>query len=81
MNENDLIPSSYDAWRECITIRCRIKLTESFIQSRLAELEQHDHAKTREFEKFYGPEHLQRTIAWYRRAASELAKNPSRKLA
>jgi len=79
MSETEAIPSSYEAWRDCITVRCGIKLTESYIKSRLEELEQTDHSKTREFAKLYGSEQLQRTISWFHRAASELAETGSRR--
>jgi len=73
MNDTEVIPSSYEAWRDCITIRCGIPLTESYIQSRLKELNRTDHPKTREFLRLYGSDHLQRTISWFRRAGEELA--------
>lgn len=82
MSDTEVIPSSYEAWRNCITIRCGIKLTESYIESRLLELEQTDHSKTQEFERLYGSDHLQRTISWFRRASEELAgKTGSRRRA
>ena len=72
---DDVIPLSYKQWRNCIEVRCKIRLTPTFIRERLAQLQDDKHAKTREFARLYGDDHLQRTIAWFRRAADEMAKD------
>lgn len=72
MNE-DIIPTSFEQWRHCIEVRCKIRLTSAYIGKRLAELQDGKHARTREFARLYGTDHLQRTIAWFRRAADELS--------
>ncbi len=72
---DDVIPSSYEQWRNCIEVRCKIRLTPAFIRERLAELQDDKQAKTREFARLYGVDHLQRTIAWFRRAADEMAED------
>ncbi|MEM9382856.1 MAG: hypothetical protein AAGB93_23085 [Planctomycetota bacterium] len=63
--------SSYEDWRECIEVHCSIPLTPDFIRGRLAELGDGEHPRTKEFERLYGAEHLQRTIGWFQRAAEE----------
>ena len=35
---DDVIPLSYKQWRNCIEVRCKIRLTPAFIRERLAEL-------------------------------------------
>jgi len=72
---DDVIPLSYEQWRNCIEIRCKIRLTPAFIRERLAELQDDKHARTREFARLYGVDHLERTIAWFRRAAGEMAED------
>ena len=72
MNDNDVFPTTYEQWRHCVEVLGRIRLTPSYISQRLAEIQNDKHAKTREFAELYGTEHLQRTIAWFRRAADEL---------
>ena len=72
---DDVIPSSYEQWRNCIEVRCKMRLTPAFIRERLAELQDDKHAKTREFARLYGVDHLQRTITWFRRAADEMAED------
>ncbi|QDT13497.1 hypothetical protein [Planctomycetes bacterium K23_9] len=69
---DDDFPSSYDQWRHCIEVKCGIKLTRSYVDNRLAELQNGKHVKTKGFASLYGPDHLQRTIQWFQRAADEL---------
>ena len=76
MNDDDVIPSSYEQWRHCIEVRCRIQLTRSYIGQRLSELQDDQHARTREFAKLYGSDHLQRTITWFRQASEEFSGDP-----
>ena len=66
-----MIPTSYEQWRECIEVHCKIPLTPAYISERLTELQDGEHPKTKSFEGLYGADHLQRTIAWFRRAAGE----------
>ena len=73
MNEDAQLPISYQQWRHCIQVRCRIRLTENYVGERLAELQNTSHVKTKEFVRVYGVEHLQRTIHWFRRAADEFS--------
>ena len=73
MNNGDVLPTSYEQWRHCIEVLGKTPLTRTYIGERLAELEDDKHAKTREFARLYGTDHLQRTIAWFRRAADELS--------
>ena len=72
---DDVIPRSYEQWRNCIEVRCKIRLTPTYIRERLAELLDAKHAKTREFARLYGAEHLERTITWFRRAADEMTED------
>ena len=72
---DDVIPLTYEQWRNCIEVRCNIRLTPTFIRARLTELQNDKHAKTREFARLYGGDHLQRTIAWFRRAADEMTED------
>ena len=68
-----MIPTSYDQWRECIEVHCKIPLTPAFVQERLAELRNASHPKTRTFRSLYGAEPLQRTIAWFAQAQEEVS--------
>ncbi len=72
---DDVIPLSHKQWRNCIEGRCKIRLTPTYIRERLAELQDDKHARTREFARLYGGDHLQRTIAWFRRAVAEMTED------
>jgi len=72
MDNESVIPATYEQWRHCIEVRCNIRLTPSYIRERLAELQDGTHVKTRDFARHYGDEQLQQTIAWFERAANEL---------
>jgi len=75
MNE-EVIPTSYHQWRHCIEVRCKIALTPDFVQRRLTELQDDQHATTKHFAKLYGVDHLKRTISWFHRASDEMASQP-----
>ena len=49
-----VFPTTYEEWRHCIEELGGISLNRSYIDKRLAELEDGQHTKTREFEKLYG---------------------------
>lgn len=74
MNNDDLIPNTYEQWRDLIEIRCGIQLTPTYISERLTELQDDKHVRTKEFAKRYGADQLQRTITWFRRAADQLPR-------
>ncbi|MEM1068924.1 MAG: hypothetical protein AAGG48_23025 [Planctomycetota bacterium] len=71
MNAQDVIPTSYEQWRHCIEVKCKIRLTSSYVSERLKELQNRNNARTKEFARVYGAEHLERTISWFRRASEE----------
>lgn len=68
MSETSMIPETYQQWRDCITIRCGIPLTDDFIRSRLKELRDSSNPKTAEFAKMYGREYLNQVIEWFEQA-------------
>ena len=71
MNDDFIIPSSYEQWRHCIEVRCNLSLTTTYIEERLTELQDSKNAKTKKFRELYGAEQLQSTIEWFRRAGEE----------
>lgn len=68
-----MIPKTYPQWFDCITLECGITLTGAFIDERLSVLENAAHEETRRFAACYGQPHLRDVIAWYKRAAAEIA--------
>lgn len=65
------VPTSYEKWRYCIEVRCRIKLTPKYIGNRLSELQNDRNPRTREFVRCYGSNQLEWTITWFQRALVE----------
>ena len=69
--EVDLIPTSYSEWYECITVKCKIPMTRSFIQERLSILEDLNQKETKKFSSLYGEQHLNEVVSWYRLALNK----------
>lgn len=61
-----MIPETYEAWRRCIEIDCGLRLEPPFIHERIAELENPDHFRTRQFVGLYGEPHRLRVLGWFR---------------
>ena len=70
-SEPDPVPRSYQQWRECITVRCGISLTPGYIATRLVELRDPSHPKTREFLEKYGQTHFSSVVEWFQTAQKE----------
>ncbi len=73
MSTENVIPTSYAEWRHCIEAIGGIRLTADYVEKRITSLEDRKLSSTKEFEKLYGTHHLERTIAWFRKASQELA--------
>ena len=63
---------TYDDWKHCITVLCRIPLTQSFVEQRLAALRDPADQGTQKFIATWGEAHLARVIGWFEQAAREL---------
>ncbi|PQO28988.1 hypothetical protein [Blastopirellula marina] len=72
MSEDPAIPHTYEQWRDCITVRCGIALTPTFVRERLAELRDTKHQRTKKFGEHYGPEYLACVVDWFERAGKDL---------
>jgi hypothetical protein len=70
MPYDEIIPSSYESWRHCITQKCSLELTPDYIAARLAALRDPADAHTRDFIRVHGAAHLEKIIGWFTRAAS-----------
>lgn len=66
---NSSIPTTYEEWVHCITVKCKISLTPEFARARLAALDAPQSAEAATFSTLYGEAHLKRIIEWYRRVA------------
>ncbi|MFT3802801.1 MAG: hypothetical protein QM766_16480 [Burkholderiaceae bacterium] len=72
--EKNVIPHTYDQWRECITVDCGLELTPAFIVQRLAVWRNPQSDETQRFRRLYGDEHWQSVLAWFERAEREAAR-------
>ncbi|HWL07589.1 MAG TPA: hypothetical protein VNQ76_04230 [Planctomicrobium sp.] len=73
MSEGNVIPRSYQEWKECIMVRCQINLTREFVTRRLGELRNPNELSTREFVRKYGQDYTDQVIGWFAAADAELA--------
>ena len=64
--------STYDDWKHCITVDCRIPLTLAFVEQRLEALRDPADYGTQRFIETWGEDHLARVIAWFEQAEREL---------
>ena len=56
------LPSKYDEWKYCITVKCGISLTQDYINERLRALSTMKDHSTVKFVEMWGPEHHQKTV-------------------
>jgi hypothetical protein len=70
---NDIKLESYADWRTCIEHYCGIRLTRDFIDTRIAELSDTSHEKTRRFVETWGEPHRQRVLSWFQKARDQFA--------
>ncbi len=59
-----MIPVTYHEWRQCITQRCGVELSASFITGRLRVMSDPEAPASRLFARCYGMEHYRRVITW-----------------
>ena len=60
-----MIPGNFIEWKECIEVKCGIRLTRSFIQQRLSELGNTQGQQTKEFIRLYGEAYHQQVVKWF----------------
>ena len=65
------LPSTYDEWKNCITVKCGIALTQDYINERLRALSTMKDDSTAQFVEMRGPEHHQKTVGWFEQASRE----------
>jgi hypothetical protein len=65
---SSVIPQHYEAWRHCIIVECGLKLTPSFIEKRIASLQDEDEHHTKQFIRLYGTAYHQKVLRWFMQA-------------
>lgn len=66
------LPSSYQQWRHCITVKCNVVLTADYVERRLAVLRDAGADETRTFRRLYGDGHWRSVLGWFERARTEI---------
>lgn len=66
-----MFSESYDEWVKCITIKCEIPLTTTFLTERLEKLRDPNEAHTHRYIALYGQQRLDQVIGWFERALEE----------
>ncbi|MEO0664332.1 MAG: hypothetical protein AAFY97_01215 [Pseudomonadota bacterium] len=67
------VPTTYDEWKHCITVKCDIPLTPDYVDERIAALTDDGDYHTQKFISRWGAKHHARTLDWFKRAKEELA--------
>jgi len=65
----DDIPTTYEDWVHCITVKAGIELTPEFARERIAAIGDRRSAESMRFIRLYGESHWTRIVQWYRRVA------------
>ena len=63
---------TYEDWKHCITVLCRIPLTSAYVEERIAALRNPADYGTQKFLATWGEPHLERVIGWFEQAGREL---------
>lgn len=66
------VPTTYEEWKHCITVKCRVPLTPAYVEERIAALTSEQDYKTQMFIERWGAAQHEQTLAWFRQAADEL---------
>ena len=60
-----MIAKTYEEWKQCIVIDCKIELTRAFVEKRLAIYRDIDSEETKKFISLYGQPHYVNIISWF----------------
>ena len=73
------MPTDYESWKYCITVKCKIALTATYVDERVRILSDAKHSETKDFVRLYGVDYHERVVSWFKRAQTEImrqAANP-----
>ena len=60
-----ILPQTYQEWRNCISVKCKIELTQNYISNRISELKNEMNSNTQKFIQLYGYQYYQLIINWF----------------
>ena len=66
-----MIPQTFDQWKNCIVNDCKTNLTKDFAQERLAVYQNKQNQETKKFISLYGEQHYSNVINWLRKIKND----------
>lgn len=67
-----MLPQTYEEWKHCIEVKCRIPLTQTFVHKRIEELNDNDNKQTMEFTQLYGEAYKNKILEWFNKSIPSL---------
>lgn len=71
MND-EIFPRYYEAWKHCITVKCKIPLTKEFVTERLEKLSSNDSDERVKFIEKYGEHWTNTVVGYFKQALNEV---------
>ena len=59
-----MIPKTFEQWKKCIIVDCKIELTREFAVKRLSVYQDKNNKETKKFIALYGAAHVDNIISW-----------------
>ena len=69
-----IVPTTYEEWEHCVTVKRGIPLTVKYVAERIEALRDMDDYHNQKFIEWWGDAQHARTLAWFREAEERLAK-------
>jgi len=59
------LTDSFESWRHCITVKCKIELNPPYVEERISELKNLEQESTIRFISLYGKDHYRNVLNWF----------------
>ena len=70
---NDVFPRHYEGWKVCITEKCKIALTQSYVEKRISTLSNKNSPERKSFEEKYGAHWTETVLGYFKQALGEVS--------
>ena len=70
--DDEIFPKHYEAWKRCITQKCKIDLTKEYVMGRLDALSQENSPERKKFVEKYGTHWTDTIISYFNQALREV---------
>lgn len=68
----DIFPSSYESWKQCITEKGGLSLDKKYVDDRIKNLSNTNSREHKEFVKLYGIQWTETVLGYFKQAQREL---------